>query len=180
MTVLLFPDNTVLINFAVINRMDLLGRLVGDHGQWCATVAQECAASAARPELSALAAAGQIFGSPLHPEPAEHLETRVLRDSLARPGDGPHQHLGEAETIAIMSRRRITGFFVTDDRGAAALATQHGVRAVGTWHLLKLAAKADLVDPDTLWGYVQTLAARRRGRPPTVSDRPSFDKWLAI
>jgi hypothetical protein len=26
-TVLMFPDNTVLINFALINRMDLLARL---------------------------------------------------------------------------------------------------------------------------------------------------------
>lgn len=43
MTVLTVPDNTVLINFALINRMDLLSRLANGNGRWCATVATECA-----------------------------------------------------------------------------------------------------------------------------------------
>ncbi|WP_322749828.1 MULTISPECIES: hypothetical protein [unclassified Frankia] len=55
MAVLLFPDNTVLINFAIINRMDLLERLANGNGHWCATVASECDSSAQRPGLSALA-----------------------------------------------------------------------------------------------------------------------------
>jgi hypothetical protein len=53
MAVLMFPDNTVLINFAIINRMDLLERLANGNGRWCATVAIECAESAKRPELAA-------------------------------------------------------------------------------------------------------------------------------
>ncbi|MGF7238301.1 MAG: hypothetical protein ACQSGP_25575 [Frankia sp.] len=64
MAVLLFPDNTVLINFAIINRMDLLERLANGNGRWCATVASECWTSARQPDLGALAAAGNIFGSP--------------------------------------------------------------------------------------------------------------------
>jgi hypothetical protein len=31
-TSLMFPDNTVLINFAIINRMDLLARLANGNG----------------------------------------------------------------------------------------------------------------------------------------------------
>ncbi|AEH08929.1 hypothetical protein FsymDg_1462 [Candidatus Protofrankia datiscae] len=54
MAVLLFPDNTVLINFAILNRMDLLGRLANGNGRWCATVAAECDASAQQPGLAAL------------------------------------------------------------------------------------------------------------------------------
>jgi hypothetical protein len=53
-TYLMVPDNTVLINFAIINRMDLLARLANNNGKWCATVASECAESANRPELPAL------------------------------------------------------------------------------------------------------------------------------
>ncbi|ONH33763.1 hypothetical protein [Protofrankia coriariae] len=78
-----------------------------------------------------------------------------------------------------MIHRQAHGFFVTDDNDAARLAARNNIHVVRTWHLLKIAAKADWIDADTLWGYLQTLRARRRGGPSGVTDRPSFDKWLA-
>jgi predicted nucleic acid-binding protein len=180
MTALMFPDNTALINFAIINRVDLLERLANGNGQWCATVATECAESATRPGLAALNGAQAIFGEPLTPDQAEHQDTRILRDQLASPGDRPTQHLGEAETVAIIVRRQLSCFFVTDDRRAAQLATQNGISVVSTWHLLKVAHRAALLDADTLWGYIQTLEAHERGVPPGVWDRPSFDMWLSV
>jgi predicted nucleic acid-binding protein len=174
----MFPDNTVLINFAIINRMDLLERLANSNGRWCATVATECAASASRPELAALSSAGGIFGEPLYPNAAEHQDIVVLRDQLASPGDRPTQHLGEAETIAIVSKRQLICIFVSDDRGAGRLATQNGITVVSTWHLLKVAHRGGWIDADTLWGYVLTLEGHSRGAPPGVWDRSSFDKWL--
>jgi predicted nucleic acid-binding protein len=175
----MFPDNTALIDFAIINRMDLLERLANGNGQWCATVATECAQSAKLPELAALDGAGKIFGEPLFPDQAEHQDVGVLRDQLAEPGDLPTQHLGEAETIAIIVRRQLRCFFVTADGGAARLAATNGIRVVGTWHLLKVAYRAHWIDADTLWGYVQTLEGHGRGAPPGVWDRLSFDKWLS-
>ncbi|MBL7497818.1 hypothetical protein I6A84_43960 [Frankia sp. CNm7] len=178
MAALLFPDNTVLINFAIINRMDLLERLANGNGRWCATVAAECAASARYPGRGALTAVHDIFGAPWFPDATELRETRVLREELASPGDHPHRHLGEAETIAIMLHRRVDGFFVTDDNDAARLAARHGIQVVRTWRLLQLATRFGWIDADTLWGYVQTLRGQRRGAPPGVTDRPSLDKWL--
>lgn len=175
----MFPDNTVLINFATINRMDLLSRLANGNGCWCATVATECAASASLPQLAALTSAKEIFGEPLYPDAAEHQDVRVLRDELAGPGDAPAAHLGEAETLAIIVRRRLRCFFVTDDRDAARLASQKGVSVVGTWKLLSVAHRQGWLDADTLWGYVQTLRERNRGTPRGVRDRLSFDKWLS-
>lgn len=179
MAVLLFPDNTVLINFALFGQLDLLRRLANGHGRWCATVAAECAASARRPDLGTLAGARDIFGPPLSPTPTELRDARFLRDELASPGDHPFKHLGEAETIAVMTSRALDGIFVTDDNDAVRLATRHGVPVVRTWRLLQLAVRTNLADADAVWGYVQILRARRRGSPPGVSDRPSFDKWLA-
>ena len=173
----MFPDNTVLINFAIINRMDLLERLANGNGRWCATVATECAESAKRPGLTALNESGGIFGDPLFPDGAEHQDIRVLRDQLASPGDRPTQHLGEAETIAIIIRRQLSCFFVSDDRGAARLAAQNGIQVVGTWHLLKVAHRKGWVDADAFWGYVLTLEGQGRGVPTGVWDRSSFDKW---
>jgi predicted nucleic acid-binding protein len=177
-TFLIFPDNTALVNFAIINRMDLLERLANGKGCWCATVAAECAESARRPELAALNAADEIFGEPLRPDAAEHQDVLVLRDQLAGPGDLPSKHLGEAETVAIIVRRRLSCVFVTDDRGAARLASANGVQVADTWALLRLAHQQGWLDADTLWGYVQTLQGHDRGAPPGVVDRMSFDKWL--
>lgn len=174
-----FPDTTVLVNFALINRMDLLKRLVRDHGAWCATVAQECSRSAAQPELVALAGAAELFGQPLVPETeAEHLDTRVMRLELAGPGDGKFAHLGEAETIAIITRRGIDAIFITDDNGATRLAQKYGVPHASTWSLLRMASRANFLDRDTLWSYVLSLANAGRGAPPSVHTREQFEKWL--
>jgi predicted nucleic acid-binding protein len=175
----MFPDNTVLINFAIINRMDLLARLANGNGRWCATVATECGESAKLPELVALDEAGDIFGEPLFPDQAEHQDVRVLRDELSGPGDRAGRHLGEAETIAIVVRRQLKCFFVTDDGGAARLAAKNGVPVVDTWRLLKVAYRKIWLDADTFWGYVLTLERQGRGTPPGVWDRPSFGKWLS-
>jgi predicted nucleic acid-binding protein len=176
---LMFPDNTVLINFAIINRMDLLERLANGNGQWCATVSGECAESARYPGLAALSTAETIFGEPLYPNAAEHQDVQVLRDQLASPGDPPTKHLGEAETVAIITRRRLSCFFVTDDGDAARLASQNGITVASTWRLLQVAHRKEWIDADTLWGYLQTLRVNDRGTPPGVRDRAAFDKWLS-
>jgi hypothetical protein len=134
-TSLLFPDTTVLINFALVRRMDLFEPAAGGgRGRWCGTVAKECGASAQQPGLQDLGRVPGILGAPLYPETgAERLEVQHLRTQLASPGDRPTDHLGEAETLAIIiSRHELTAFFVTDDRGAAALAVSHGVPVVTT------------------------------------------------
>lgn len=179
MGVLLFPDNTVLVNFAILSRIDLLERLANGHGRWCATVARECGKSAQQPGLGALGQVSPIFGEPWRPDPAEHQDALVLRDELARPEDPRNQHMGEAETLAIMTRRNVNGFFVTDDKGAARLAHKHDIQVATTWSLLRVSHRTRLVaDADTIWGYVQTLGEQHRGRPPGVYDRTTFDAWV--
>ncbi|SRR6266496_69494 len=179
MSVLFFPDNTVLINFATINRMDLLQAVLNGKGAWCATVADECRRSSQHDGLEDMTLASDIFGTPMYPEGAEHVDIRVLRDQMARPGDGPRQHLGEAETIVIISRRQLTAYFVTDDREAARVAfAEHGIRTITTWDLLRAAHRAGRVDGDALWGYLATLRSAARGGPADVAPREDFDRWV--
>lgn len=83
---LLFPDNTVLINFALISRMDLLERLANGNGRWCASVAAECRKSSHYEALGALAQAAAIFGEPLYPDKAELQDMLTLRAELEAPG----------------------------------------------------------------------------------------------
>jgi hypothetical protein len=81
---LLLPDNTVLVNFALIHRMDLLGELIKTHGAWCISVARECQKSAAvDPKYSDMRQAAATFGDPLHPDNVERVDTQVLRSCLS-------------------------------------------------------------------------------------------------
>jgi predicted nucleic acid-binding protein len=179
-SLLVLPDNTVLINFALINRMDLLARLVRN-GAWCASVADECDRSAKQPGLDSMVAAHEIFGEPLRPENGrEHVMTQTLRRLLARPGEDRLRHLGEAETLAIMSCRSLRGIFATDDGAVPTLAKQQGIQVVTTSDLLRAACRGHMVDADTLWSHFQTLRQSRRAMQPGVYDRTSFDKWLSL
>lgn len=173
---LFLPDNTVLINFAIIRRMDLLAELVHGQGSWCMAIAGECQNSQAYyPDL---AAASTIFGAPLIPTSVEHQDTLILRDSMASPGDPTTKHRGEAETIAIISRRRIDGLFLTDDRDAKDLATRHSIPFVTTWDLLHLAHRVNKVTKPVLSGYLRTLKSQQRGNPPGVTNPDHLDNWL--
>lgn len=173
---LFLPDNTVLINFAIIRRMDLLAELVNGQGAWCISIARECDKSQAfHPDLSEAAA---IFGEPLIPNATERIDATIKREIMARPGEPPTQHLGEAETIAIMSNRHLDGFFLTDDGGARDLARSHQIQAVSTWDLLRLADKVKKVTRPVLTGYLRTLAAADRGKPPNITSVDKLTPWL--
>ena len=111
MATLFFADNTVLVNFGHIDRMDLLERILNGRGRWCATVESECSRSSRVDGLEALRRAPAIFGTAWFPESqVERLDVLVFRDKLAGPGDPRHAHLGEAETIALMTRRNVATF----------------------------------------------------------------------
>lgn len=173
---LFFPDNTVLINFAIIRRMDLLAELLNGQGSWCLSIARECENS--RFYHPDLVHANAIFGAPVIPNGREIQDARVLRDSMASPGDPPTKHLGEAETIAVISGRQLGGFFLTDDRGAQALAHRHQITAVTTWDLLRLAYKRNKITRPVLIGYLRTLHGAGRGRPPGITNLDNLAPWL--
>jgi predicted nucleic acid-binding protein len=165
-TTTVFPDNTALINFAIIHRLDLLATLTPTRA-WCVTIANECARSSREPGLADLAHVPDLFGEPLVPDVAEHQDILVLRETLAAPGDGRYQHLGEAETLAIVSRRAIAALFVTDDRGARIAAARLRIPVVTTWKLLEIAVRANLIDEATHRGYIEQLRLAGRHLPRT-------------
>lgn len=157
--------------------MDLLRTIAGTHGRWCATVAEECDASAVYPGLTSMTDAHEIFGDPLMLEtPQEILDTEIFRISFASPGDPKTKHLGEAETLAIMCSRFRDGAFVTDDKAAARRASAEGIRTYDTWDLLKLSVRASLITVDEGWQYVCTLGGDSLGEE-RFSSRARFDHW---
>ncbi|WP_415853234.1 hypothetical protein [Sinomonas sp. G460-2] len=183
MSIQLFPDNTVLINFAYLHRMDLLRKLAKNPA-WCATVAHECNESSQEPDLEDLVEANDIFGEPLRPDSgAEHVAIQTYRTKIARPGDAPYKNYGEAETLAIIESRSMRGIFVTDDKGVARAIQEQPdnglqVSIVTTWELLRVAARRGFVDRDTLWSYVHVLRNKGRHQPPCALNREAFERWL--
>lgn len=164
---LFFPDNTVLVNFAILRRIDLLETLLMGKGRWCASVSFECAKSSKLPELELLGGVRSFLGDPIHPSPTEILSAKVLRDSVAGPGDRTTDHLGEAETVAILTtRQEFSGaIFVSDDKDAKRLAGSHGIKVADTWSLLDLALRSSYINEVTHSAFLHTLRAKGRQRP---------------
>lgn len=174
----LFPDNTVLVNFALIRRVALLGELVSDRA-WSFAVAQECSKSARVDGLEDLAEAQRLFGTPLTPTTVEMVRTRTIRDLMLGPGDDVTAHIGEAETFAIVLERRINAAFATDDRNAQAVARAHGIHVISTWDLLALAVRASLLSADECVSDCRILRKAKRGGPPGANDDAAVRAWLA-
>lgn len=177
---LFFPDNTVLNNFAIIHLMDELGLLIGGRGCWCATVAGECAKGAAKPGLEEMAKAPGIFGDALYPAGAEFSDTQIIRERMLKPGDADAAHLGEAETIAIITRRQLTGFFVTDDRDAGREAKAEGIKVVTTWDILRLMVRGGKIAVGDFHAHADTLAKAKRGGPPGWPNKTAVEYWLGV
>jgi predicted nucleic acid-binding protein len=175
---LVFPDNTVLINLAYIDALELITLRTATEVAWCASVADECRRSSDYTGLEALKTAHGILGDPLYPTPGERVDTQIIRRNMSSPGDSATDHLGEAETIAIITGRGIEAVFVTDDRDATLIAQTGGIKVVSTWVFLRLAVKLSVITPEDFWNHCQTLDAKGRGWPPCERSRAAVDVWL--
>jgi len=159
--------------------MELLKTIVNGNGAWCSTVASECEAGFRIPGLEEMCRASEIFGDPLYPNPAEHVDILVVQERMRKPGDRDSAHLGEAETITIITKRRLVAAFVTDDKDAQRQAHAEGIPVYSTWHILKLAVAAKLLSVGEFMTAHATLTANNRGRPPCDSDVASILTWLS-
>lgn len=176
--VFFFADSTILVHFARIGRVDLLERLLNGRGRWCGTVAEECSRLSVKKGLPELGRYGDILGDPIFAEGSEYVDMQVLRSSLAAPTDHRREHLGEADTIAIMCRRFNASTLITDDHRAYDLARVEGLRAVTTWDFFRLAVRVGYLEVGEAWGYVVALEGDRRShRYPYLSDWNRFEIW---
>lgn len=171
MAAAVFPDNTVLCNFACVGRADLLGDHLRGRGRWVEAVAAEAEASAGHlPDLRRLIDGG-LLGEPIEiSKPAdvaavEHLRVNVFGGTRAR----PMQHLGEAQSCFLLSKddEWSDAVWVTDDRDAFEFAQRQGIITRGTVELFRaLVADGDLT-PDGAFGVLQAIDNERGLRIPS-------------
>jgi predicted nucleic acid-binding protein len=142
-SVFLFPDNTVLCNFAAVDRLDLLQAVLNGRGRWTATVAYEAGRSARfLPALGGIATEGWLE-EPIEitAEPDVQRVNRVRRAVFGGTDDAPLKHLGEAETCFVI--KEWTAFagswWISDDREALRYARFQGITTYETIDLMSMA-----------------------------------------
>jgi len=174
---LFFHDTSVLVNFHRPGLIPVLGPLLRDNVRWTGSIRLECARKQHQLDLPGLVdAADELLGEPLHPESGEHTAIRQLRRQMASPGDHPQQHLGEAEAITLIQKRMLRAVFVTDDR--AAMGWAHPIECVGTWKLIRIARRRDLVTQSQAMRLWQSFVDAG-GRPPhEIATRALFEGGL--
>ena len=183
--VAVFPDNTVLVNLAHVNRLDLLDPVLRTFKpKWTLSVSRECRKSSRIEGLEGLGVVGNLFGAPLVTSNREYVEARCIQNSMLKPGqDSSSAHMGEAETIAIICSRMEfeNSLFLTDDHDAMSAArnakTKTG-RPIGTLSTHGVIAWAEL------YGYLSRMDAHniiddliRLGRhsgPPSAADYDEY------
>lgn len=144
----LFPDNTVLCNFASVRRLDLLETIFRESGRWTSSVAAEAVASARHlPGLQAL----PWMGEPMEITDDVDISAinRIRRVVFGGTDDRPLQHLGEAETCFVLQNwpEFAGSWWVSDDREALRYARRQGIPTFETLDLMAGAvADGDVTD----------------------------------
>ncbi|WP_404815668.1 hypothetical protein [Streptomyces thermolineatus] len=144
-----FPDNTALCNFAAVDRLPLLEKVLDGRGRWTQAVAHEAGRSAAyHPRLRGVPEAGWL-GEPVEiSDEAEVTEVdRVRRAVFGGSAAAPTQHLGEAETCVLITLRAEfrDSAWITDDRSAGAFARRRSITTRETFDLMGEAVVGGLV-----------------------------------
>ncbi len=101
-----FPDTSVLINFALIRRLDLLVSYLGGNGRMTQAVRAEVTKSAAFvPALAQFDVEAHCGAAIVLNEPSDVQGVLLMRKRFAVQGDAPTKHLGESETLFLLKAR---------------------------------------------------------------------------
>lgn len=168
MSLQVFPDNTVLCNFACIGRTDALIDHLRGRGRWVEAVAAEAKKSAAYlPDLAAVVGHGSPMGEPIRiDEPADVAAVdRLRRVVFGGTSDRPLQHLGEAQTChLLLTDTQFTGAtWVTDDREAYKYAQQQGLITRNTVDIFRSMVADGDIDAVVAHGLLLEIDAARPG-----------------
>lgn len=160
----LFPDNTVLCNFAAVGRIDLLEGWLRGRGRWTEAVALEARRSALHlPDLHNLLRDSWL-GDPIEFDSDDDLQRieHLRRDVFGGTLDRPLQHLGEAQTCHLLQTHAEwrDAIWVSDDRDSLEYARFVHVATMTT----PLVLEALVADGDLTAARAADLLDRMRQR----------------
>ncbi|MGW2117047.1 hypothetical protein [Streptomyces zhihengii] len=144
-----FPDNTVLCNFAAVDRLPLLEAVLDGRGRWTQAVAYEAEQSSRHHlPLRGISEDGWL-GDPIEITDSRELTEveRVRRAVFGGTASQPLKHLGEAETCVLITLRPElqASVWITDDRSAGTWARRRGITTKETYDLVNEAVVDGLI-----------------------------------
>lgn len=176
MTDFLFPDNTVLCNFATVERLDLLKSVLAGNGCWTEAVAYEAGRSArVLPALDELIDAGWLGDAIEIDGDADARQiNRIRRSVFGGTDDQPLKHLGEAQTCFVIKNwSEFAGsWWISDDREALRYARMQGITTRETIDLVSIAVVNGDIGAKDAFGLMQRMADQGRALrlPKSVAD----------
>ena len=176
MATIVFPDNTVLCNFAAVHRVDLLRGWLRERGRWTEAVEYEARKSSEYlPDLDLVLDEGWL-GEPIEINDESALsQVEAIRKSVfGGLPEKPRQHLGEAETCFLIKQRPefAESWWLTDDEDAYEYAVRRQIETLRTIDVMRnIVADGDLT-PDSAFALMNAMADRDRGLfvPPSARD----------
>jgi hypothetical protein len=175
MTEYLFPDNTVLCNFAAVNRLDLIKSAAGGRGRWTEAVAYEANRSANKlPALRALPAAGWLH-EPIEITSESDIRkiNQIRRAVFGGTDDNPLKHLGEAQTCYVIKNwAEFAGsWWISDDGEALRHAKFQGITTRETIDIVSIAVTNGDIGARDAFDLMQQMAdCDRHLRLPKSAD----------
>lgn len=175
MSLFLFPDNTVLCNFAAVSRLPLLKEVLRDRGRWVEAVAAEAHQSGRYyPELLKIPSEAWLR-DPIEIEDENeiaHVE-QIRRSALGGSVAEPLKHLGEAQTCHIILTRVEfnTSFWITDDRDAGEYAQFQTITTRDTMDLISEAVADGCCTRNE--GFHLLHLMRQQGRHLRIPNTPA-------
>jgi hypothetical protein len=162
MTEYLFPDNTVLCNFAAVNSLDLLRSVLGERGRWTEAVAYEASRSASKlPALRGLPADCWL-DEPIEITSESEIRkiNQIRRAVFGGTDDSPLKHLGEAQTCYVIKNwAEFAGsWWISDDGEALRHAKFQGITTRETIDIMSLAVASGDISAGDAFNLMQQMA----------------------
>jgi len=170
----LFPDNTVLCNFAAVGRLDLLRDFLRGRGRWVEAVAEEARASARHlPILAGVHREGWLGEAIAIDDPDDIAGVeRLRRHVFGGSAHEPRKHLGESQTChVIVNWASFAGsVWISDDQASIRYAQARGITAWETIHIVSaIVADGDMSAQDA---YDLMLDMADHDRRLTLPEHP--------
>jgi predicted nucleic acid-binding protein len=165
MSEFLFPDNTVLCNFAAVERLDLLKSVLNGRGRWVEAVAREAQRSAAKlPALRVLSLEGWLDEPIEVTDPSDIRNIERLRRLFGGTNAEPRKHLGEAQSIYVILnwRQFRAAWWLSDDRESVRYARRQGITTRETIDLMNIAVVNGDISPRDGFDLMNLMADHDR------------------
>jgi hypothetical protein len=178
-TTYLFPDNTVLCNFASVDRLGLLVTVLNGRGRWTSAVAYEASRSAQfMPALNGIAVDGWL-SEPIEITGEKDIQrvNQIRRAVFGGTDEEPLKHLGEAETcFLIREQAEFAGsWWISDDQEAVRYGRFQHITTRETIDLMTIAVVNGDIASKEAYDLMQGMADKGRGLRLPASPRDLED-----